>query len=53
MKCPGVNRGNYRRIIDACASLADVCKMSRAELIKLMGEGNATKLHDFLHTRAR
>lgn len=52
LRLPGVNRGNYRQVMDACPTLADVCALNQEQMVALLGPVNAAKLYTFLHQRA-
>jgi hypothetical protein len=48
-KFPGVNATNFRKLIAAAPTLAAVAAMTLAQLVTVLGEGNAGLLHAFLH----
>ncbi|XP_038130141.1 DNA repair endonuclease XPF [Cyprinodon tularosa] len=53
MKMPGVNAKNYRALIKAADSLADLAKLSQEKLAEALGNAsNAKMLHEFLHNVA-
>ena len=48
---PGINHTNFRAVIKKVDSIADLCRMSEAQLSEIIGVPNAKKLYTFLHYR--
>ncbi|KDO30046.1 hypothetical protein SPRG_05237 [Saprolegnia parasitica CBS 223.65] len=48
-KLPGITAHNYRKVAANCRTLADLSKMTLADLDPLLGPSNAKKLHRFFH----
>lgn len=50
-KLPGVNAGNYKAIIEKVPSLAQLARLREQDLAKIIGNGNAALLYQFIHEK--
>ncbi|XP_037363475.1 DNA repair endonuclease XPF [Talpa occidentalis] len=51
LRMPGVNAKNCRALMNRVASIAELARLSQAELAAVLGNAaNAKQLHDFIHT---
>jgi len=49
-RLPGITEGNYRRVLDAVETLADLADMSKDDLAAVLGDARQAKtLHEFMH----
>lgn len=48
---PGINHTNFRAVVKRVHSIAQLCRMSEAQLADIIGAPNAKKLYTFLHYR--
>lgn len=51
MSLPGINKHNFRDVIDQVSSVAELSKLSEVQLAPIIGPVNAKKLRSFFTSR--
>jgi DNA excision repair protein ERCC-4 len=47
---PGITSHNCHQILERCASIRELCRWSKDQIVDLIGSTNGQLLYDFLHS---